>query len=225
MLKCAIFVIILMFIVKWMAAEALLEYFRYFCFAFLCVFSCLMCYGVIGMVSTVAFTGLRSKKLSFGTNESHADCLRLKELILKNVDRLIREKNARHFISGMAMGADQICSQIVIELKKQHNNITLEAAIPCSNQDKLWPQKYKDEYKRLLLLCDECHHVSTRPYFDGCMIQRNNYMVEKADYLISIWDGSTGGTSSTVKSAWQKGIPVIIIDPLTFTVKWGRRKN
>lgn len=174
---------------------------------------------------TVAFTGLRSKKLPFGTDESHADCLQLQKLVSKYVDRLIREKDARHFISGMAMGADQICARVVLDFKKRHEDITLEAAIPCYGQDKKWPQKYKDEYNRILSLCDEHHHVSDGPYFEGCMNRRNKYMVSKADYLIAIWDGSTGGTSSTVKSAWQKGIPIIIIDPITFAVKWGWRNS
>lgn len=173
---------------------------------------------------TVAFTGLRLKKLPFGTDEDHADCLRLKELITKYVVKLITEKNARHFVSGMAMGVDQICAQIVIGLKQQHEDITLEAAIPCCDQDKMWPQKYKGEYKRLLSLCDERQHVSTRPYFDGCMNQRNNYMVGKADYLLAVSDGSPGGTSSTISSAWRKGIPIIIINPVTFAVKWGCNK-
>lgn len=172
---------------------------------------------------TVAFTGLRSKKLPFGTNESHPDCLRLKEVVSKYVYKLAKEKNARHFISGMAMGVDQICAQIVLEIKQQYNDITLEAAIPCYAQDKMWPQKYKDNYKIILSLCDECHYVSTSPYFDGCMMQRNNYMVAKADYLLAVSDGSPGGTNTTINSAWKKGIPIIIIDPKTFSVKWGKR--
>jgi len=110
----------------------------------------------------------------------------------------------------------------VIELKKQYEGITLEAAIPCCDQDKRWPQKYQNEYKRLLALCDKRLFVSERPYFDGCMAKRNNYMVSRADYLLAIWDGSSGGTCSTVNSALRKGIPIIIIDPITLAVKWGR---
>ena len=44
----------------------------------------------------------------------------------------------KHFITGMALGSDMICAEIILELKKKHSNIELECAIPCTNQTEKW---------------------------------------------------------------------------------------
>ena len=40
------------------------------------------------------------------------------------------------------------------------------------------------------------------------MMMRNRHMVERCDLLLSVWDGSPGGTGSTVHYAMQRGVPV-----------------
>lgn len=170
--------------------------------------------------STVAFTGLRSQKLPFGTNENHPDCIKLNNVIRLYIIKFIEQKKACRFITGMAMGADQICAKIVIDLKAKYD-IKLEAAIPCIDQDSRWPQSYKDEYKSILARCDNRHYVSTDRYTSDCMNRRNQYLISQADYLLATWDGSTGGTSNTINYALQKKIPVVIINPITFKATWG----
>ena len=62
------------------------------------------------------------------------------------------------------------------------------------------------KYDRLKLLniCDEVRVVE--PYYtDGCMLRRDKAMVDGVDVLISVWDGSHGGTGWTVRYAKQQG--------------------
>ena len=40
------------------------------------------------------------------------------------------------------------------------------------------------------------------------MQMRNRHMVDQADLLLSVWDGSPGGTGSTVAYARRQGVPV-----------------
>ena len=47
------------------------------------------------------------------------------------------------------------------------------------------------------------------------MDKRNRYMVDQADVLIAVWDGSPSGTGKTVRYAHQQGKPVIIINPVS----------
>ena len=45
-------------------------------------------------------------------------------------------------------------------------------------------------------------------YTEGCMLRRNRAMVERSDRLISIWDGSLGGTGATVRYAGRMGVEI-----------------
>ena len=50
------------------------------------------------------------------------------------------------------------------------------------------------------------------------MDKRNRYMVDHADVLIAVWDGSPSGTGKTVRYAHQQGKSVTIIDPVSLDV-------
>ena len=80
---------------------------------------------------TVCFTGHRPQTLKFLWNEECEMCKNLKMQIKNTITELIEKENAIHFISGMALGVDMICAEIVLELKKTYPQITLECAIPC----------------------------------------------------------------------------------------------
>ena len=43
---------------------------------------------------------------------------------------------------------------------------------------------------------------------------RNNLMVDHADQLVAFWNGTSGGTGHTIKSARRRSIPVEVIDVL-----------
>ena len=64
------------------------------------------------------FTGPRLQNLPFGSDESHPAYVRMKERIRQEILRLFIEGNVTHFITGMAPGVEQICAEIVLELKK-----------------------------------------------------------------------------------------------------------
>ena len=45
------------------------------------------------------------------------------------------------------------------------------------------------------------------------MQKRNEYMVDLADRVIAVWDGSKGGTANCVKYAEKVGKEIIRIEP------------
>jgi predicted Rossmann fold nucleotide-binding protein DprA/Smf involved in DNA uptake len=120
----------------------------------------------------------------------------------------LKPYNILHIISGMAIGIDMICAELVLELKDSYQDSTLEAAIPNREQDLLWSQKYRDRYARILERCDSIHSVSEE-YTDDCMEQRNEYMADKCDLLLAVWNGKPGGTGNTVRYAEKKKKPII----------------
>lgn len=68
----------------------------------------------------------RPERLPFRYEEQHPDCLRLKELLRQEIVRLIVEEGVTRFITGMALGIDQICAELVLELKETYPQVTLE---------------------------------------------------------------------------------------------------
>jgi uncharacterized phage-like protein YoqJ len=134
----------------------------------------------------------------------------LRDTVLK--EWINRDEKLR-IISGMALGVDQVASYVGIYLRERYGNVELEAAIPCRDQDLKWSDRSKLVYQYLLSRCDVKTLIHDGPYNYSCMQDRNIYMVDHADLLIAVWDGSTGGTGNCVRYAQSKGIKIIKIDP------------
>lgn len=129
------------------------------------------------------------------------------ELLDKNIDELIRQ-GVVNFISGGALGFDQISASIVIEKKKKGCNIRLIFALPCINQDEKWNHVQKQVYRELLTMADEVIYIS-KDYDDSCMKKRNMYMVEHSKYCICALLNTFGGTTYTVNYAKKNNLKVI----------------
>lgn len=163
------------------------------------------------ITQTCCFTGHRPKKLPFKSNETDERCVRLKEILRDEIEKMITEKGVKKFISGMAIGTDMICAEIVLELKEKYD-ITLECAIPCRNQSEKWNKKQKERYNALLPKADVITYLQDE-YTRGCMQRRNKYMADKSQYVIAVWNGSKSGTANTIKYAEKLKRNIIIIDP------------
>ena len=159
-----------------------------------------------------AFSGHRPERFHFGYDETHEDCLKIKAVLRKQIESLIA-KNVTIYCSGMAMGVDVWAAAIVLELKANHPNITLNAAVPCKTQSNRWPLEQQERYHDILAQCD---HVTTlhEKYTRSCMFERNRFMVDNSDYLLAVYaGGDKGGTAYTVSYAQKKGRKIIIIHP------------
>lgn len=161
---------------------------------------------------TVCFTGHRLQNLPFGFNEADPKCIKMKRMISKKVEDLIINHCVTHFISGMAIGVDMICSEIILELKREYQHISLECAIPCRSQPDRWSENMKDRYYNILSKCD-CKTILQEQYTSNCMHERNIYMVEKSEIVIAVWNGSNSGTGHTVNYAKEKGKKIYILNP------------
>lgn len=161
---------------------------------------------------TVCFTGHRPQKLPWKFNENDVGCMAMKEIAKLEITNAILS-GKEHFISGMALGFDMIAAEIVLELKEEYPHISLECAIPCKDQDKMWPAQQKERYKYILSRADKITYVSDKPYFDGCMQNRNKYMIDNSSTLIALFNGLPGGTKQTIDYAKEKGLEVVVIKP------------
>lgn len=170
------------------------------------------------METTCCFTGHRSERLSFKYEERHPDCLRLKELLRQEMVRLITEEKVTHFITGMALGIDQICAEIVLELKETYPQVKLECAIPYEEQAAKWTVPQRDRYFDIIVRSDRETQLQGA-YTKDCMEKRNHYMVEKSGHVLAVWDGAgRSGTGQTVRYARTLGRELTMIHPETLEI-------
>lgn len=167
-------------------------------------------------MKTCCFTGHRPQKLGYGENSIQCDELKSKlEELIKN---LIEKEGVTHFISGVALGVDTYAANIVLNLKAQYLDITLECAIPCETQAVKWNERDRDIYYDLLAKCDK-ETLLQQNYTSDCMQKRNEYMVDNSDYVIAVWNGKPSGTGNTVKYARNNKKAVLLINPQTLEVE------
>lgn len=161
---------------------------------------------------TVCFTGHRPQNLPFGFNEEDPRCIRMRRMLARKTEELILQQGATHFISGMAIGVDMICAEIVLELREKYPHITLECAVPCKSQPNKWSDSMKERYYSILERSDEVTFIQEN-YTPDCMHKRNRYMIECADIVIAVWDGKPSGAGYTVNYAKEKGRKVYVLNP------------
>lgn len=161
-----------------------------------------------------AFTGHRPEKLSFIYDETDPRYQMLKQKLFCNILGLTRE-GVSTFISGMARGVDQMAAEIVLSLKDlvPDRRLQLWAAIPYDRQSSPWSQADQEHYKRILSQADKIIYVN-HEYKEGCLFERNRFMVDNATHLIAVYDKTIGGgTKYTVDYARKKGLKITIIEP------------
>ncbi len=161
---------------------------------------------------TVCFTGHRPQSIPFLWDETNDKSIKLRKRIRFIITDLIEKENAAHFISGMALGVDQIAAEIVLELKEQYPQITLECAFPCKTQAVKWNEKSRERYFGIIYRADK-RTMLQREYTADCMMKRNKYMVDKSDFVVAVWNGNRSGTGNTVAYAKSKSKTVIQINP------------
>jgi uncharacterized phage-like protein YoqJ len=145
----------------------------------------------------------------YGYNLSDNRYLKLKE----QFKQILIEENCTEAITGMALGVDTVFALAVLELKDKGYNIKLHCAIPCLNHSSKWFEESVVLYKEILDKADVVKFVTEQPYQVWMMQKRNEYMVNRADKVIAVWDGSKGGTGNCVAYAKKQNKDIILIRP------------
>lgn len=161
---------------------------------------------------TCCFTGHRPQSLPWGFNEQDERCLKMKEQLKMEIIKAIGNGYTT-FISGMALGFDMICAEMVLELKKTFPHIKLIGAIPCKTQDKLWKEKDKQRYRSLLAQLDGIRCIYDDYIGPECMLERNHFMINNSSLVIALFNGRNGGTKKTIDYAKMCGIKIVILIP------------
>lgn len=164
----------------------------------------------------VAVTGHRPHLL-FGYDWKNGGNAALNERISAVLKETLDEAKKQGYtkfrvVTGMALGTDQMFMAQAQKLafgKEYKSSLVTEAAIPFKGQESKWNEASQKLYNVLLSYCDEKTVVSPGGYSPKNMQARNEYMVDKADIVLSVYDGkSMGGTKNCIDYAVKKNVPV-----------------
>lgn len=160
-----------------------------------------------------AFTGPRLLPFPLTPGNPGFDdlCLRLQKEIT-----LLCEQGVTDFYCGMALGADQLCAEILLELKQSFPGVRLHAAVPFPGQAIRWGKEQQARYYELQHRCDTVTCLS-ESYRDDCCLVRNRWMVDRADELLAVCDpgriSRRSGTGATVRYARSQGRRIVFVSP------------
>ena len=161
--------------------------------------------------NTCCFSGHRPEKLPWHNNERDKRCVQLKQK-LYDVVLALYFSGICHFVCGMARGSDFYFAEAVLSLRRDYENVTLEAVSPCEEQAKNWSETDRNRYYQLISECDT-ETLLQSTYTNDCMLRRNRYMVDHASVLVAVFDGTFGGTLHTVNYALRKELEIIELHP------------
>ena len=143
------------------------------------------------------FTGYRPAKLPFNVYKRDKAYTDFENLLIEGILKLV-EEDCLVFYTGMAMGFDIICAETVILLKSIYKKpLKLVCAIPFREQGECFSDYWKNRYYNVLEQCDETV-VLSEEYHKGCYAVRNRFMVDSCDYVLTWFDGKSGGTKNTI---------------------------
>ena len=164
-----------------------------------------------------AFTGHRPNKLPWHYDEKAPGCVALKRTLAGQIVALA-DSGYTHFLSGMALGVDCWCSQIVLDLREKNPALKLHCLLPCKGQDAKWPASSQKRYHAILEKADSIVYVN-REYNEKCMLERDRALVQLSSLLLAVYDGGfRSGTGATVRYAQKIGREIIVIDPATLHI-------
>lgn len=144
----------------------------------------------------IAATGHRPDKLGgYGVGAK----MKLRRLAYEYLEPL----RPTDVIVGMALGWDQAVGWAAVSL-----GIPVHAAVPFAGQEFAWPLESQDEYQKLLAQCVSKTIVFPGGYCAYAMQLRNEWMVERCNRVMAMFDGSPGGTANCIKYATKRGVPV-----------------
>lgn len=167
-------------------------------------------------IKTLSFSGHRQNKLN---GYQAADWVRDR---LADIIHRAYKADYRKFICGGALGTDWIAASEVIELSQNYQDIELILALPFKGYNSKWPLGTVERFEiEIEAQANQVVYVSEPPYAAWKMHKRNQWMVDKANALVAVWDGAPeGGTANAVEYARLR-IPIYHIDPKAKKEKWG----
>lgn len=188
-------------------------------------------------ITHIALTGHRPNKL-YGYNLNHPKYKELQLILETIIEKALTRNQIVVGHSGLALGADTIWSKAIFAMKTKYpDRVKFHAEIPMMTQSDVWfKQSDKDYWQYQIDNADmssvydsefsqykETHTEQESKYRAiKALDKRNKGMMEHADVVIAVYDGTKGGTRNAVNDVKRLGNrPLIVIHPETFDITNG----
>lgn len=178
---------------------------------------------IINDYKKCCFSGYRPSKFPFKLNNDDVNFSIFQKHLFTTIESLI-DDGCRTFYCGMAMGFDIIAAEAVLYFRGKIPNINLICVIPFEEQEKAYSQAWKNRYNFILQACDEVILLS-KEYHNGCYQNRNKFMVDNSDYVVTWYDGQAGGTRNTLLYAQKKKRTIVNINTSYLSEFYDRQLN
>lgn len=144
-------------------------------------------------MNTISVTGHRPKDLPRGTYS-------LTDFAIAQ----LKETKPDKVITGVALGWDLAIAEACVKLK-----IPFIAAVPFVEQPSVWRKPDQDKYHFLLSNAEHVEIVCKGKYTPKMFQTRNEWMVDRANSILALWNGKRhGGTFNCIAYAEKKSIPI-----------------
>ena len=164
-------------------------------------------------MKTCAFIGHRPDKMPWGNDENGPEGILFKFRLREAIEYLIG-RGFTDFLSGGALGFDQIAAEIVLNLRdEKYPWLQLIMICPWNGQADKWTAEQRLRWQGILEASDKVIYISDH-YEKSVFFKRNHYLVENADRILAAYNGDPhSGTGMIVRYAHQKGVKVSILTP------------
>ena len=126
--------------------------------------------------------------------------------------RILVRAGYRFFLCGGALGFDMLAEQVILRAASSSDSVHLVLALPCRDQTERWLENGSlepiREYQRIKSAASAVVYISDF-YHDGCMAERNRYMVDHASFCVAYYRGGVrSGTGQTFRMAQKAGLRI-----------------
>jgi uncharacterized phage-like protein YoqJ len=168
-----------------------------------------------------AITGHNPQRFKFKYNEEAPLCRSIKTAITEQIKTLY-SKGVKIFYVGCAVGVDTWAAEIVLELKRQaeFSDMELFCAVPFPEHTEKFTAGQKKRYENILSQCTNKETVN-RHYSPVAYKRLNYFLVDKAEYLIAVYDqdkSERSGLVQMINYALKNNRQIIYIHPDTAAV-------
>lgn len=128
----------------------------------------------------------------------------LRRNLLLRTAALIEEQGVRFFTAGPRWALTPWRRSASSSLKERYPSIRLLLALPCRDQDARWPREARERYRRL---CQSAQGtvLLAEQYFEGCMQQRNRFLVDQSAYCVYYQNHPGGAPATPFATPGKKG--------------------
>ncbi len=119
------------------------------------------------------------------------------------------------FISGGALGFDQLAANAVLYNRNHQLPIKLLMALPFNDMEKKWPANSKILLRNIVAQADSVNFICPGSYAPWKMQERNKWMVDRSDKIVALYlPDKIGGTLNCLTYTMLHRKPILTIHPL-----------